>query len=122
MRFAMHNWMRVEPIEATIRRLARFGYDAIEISGEPDWYDWKEVRRLLDETGLKCWGSDVNGQLGDGHVPTSNVPLSVIGFSASAPVQVPALAAPGLVLLIAALAVTAGAALSRAGSALSPRS
>jgi D-psicose/D-tagatose/L-ribulose 3-epimerase len=57
MRFAMHNWMRVEPIEATIRRLARFGYDAIEISGEPDRYDWKEVRRLLDENGLRCWGS-----------------------------------------------------------------
>jgi D-psicose/D-tagatose/L-ribulose 3-epimerase len=57
MRFAMHNWMRVEPIEATIRRLARFGYDAIEISGEPDRYDWKGVRRLLDENGLRCWGS-----------------------------------------------------------------
>ncbi len=48
MRFAMHNWMRVEPIEATIRRLARFGYDAIEISGEPERYDWDQVRRLLD--------------------------------------------------------------------------
>src|SRR5437660_8916032 len=57
MRFAMHTWMRVEPIETTIRRLARFGYDAIEISGEPDRYDWKEVRRLLDEHGLRCWGS-----------------------------------------------------------------
>jgi D-psicose/D-tagatose/L-ribulose 3-epimerase len=57
MRFAMHNWMRVEPIEATIRRLARFGYDAIEISGEPERYDWTQVRRLLDENGLRCWGS-----------------------------------------------------------------
>lgn len=57
MRFAMHNWMRVEPIETTIRRLARFGYDSIEISGEPAKYDWQEVRRLLDRHGVRCWGS-----------------------------------------------------------------
>jgi len=57
MRFAMHNWMRVEPIDVTIRRLARFGYDAIEISGEPAQYDWHAVRRLLDEHGIRCWGA-----------------------------------------------------------------
>ena len=53
----MHNWMRPEPIETTIRRLARCGYDGIEISGEPALYDPKEVRSLLDEHGLSCWGS-----------------------------------------------------------------
>ena len=31
----MHNWMRAEPIEDTITRLGRCGYDGIEISGEP---------------------------------------------------------------------------------------
>ena len=35
MKVAMHNWMRPEPIETTIARLARSGYDGIEISGEP---------------------------------------------------------------------------------------
>ena len=35
LKVAMHNWMRPEPIETTIRRLARSGYDGIEISGEP---------------------------------------------------------------------------------------
>ena len=32
MQIAMHNWMRAEPIELTIARLARCGYDALEIS------------------------------------------------------------------------------------------
>jgi len=41
----------------TIRRLARYGYESIEISGEPDLTDTKEVRRLLQENGLRCWGS-----------------------------------------------------------------
>jgi len=53
----MHNWMRAEPIETTIRRLARYGYDSIEISGEPEKYDTREVRKLLKDQGLKCWGS-----------------------------------------------------------------
>jgi hypothetical protein len=25
-------------------RVAKFGYDAIELVGEPDWYDFKEVK------------------------------------------------------------------------------
>jgi len=54
---AMHNWMRPEPIEVTIKRLGRSGYDGIEISGEPALYDTKQVRSLLDENGLECWGA-----------------------------------------------------------------
>ncbi len=57
MFLAMHNWMRAEPIETTIRRLAHFGFESIEISGEPEKYDTKEVRRILEENGVKCWGS-----------------------------------------------------------------
>src|SRR3989337_2773890 len=53
----MHNWMRPEPIETTISRLARAGYDGIEIAGEPDGYDAGHVRSLLEEHGLECWGS-----------------------------------------------------------------
>ena len=64
MRVSMHNWMRAEPIEVTIARLAKCGYDAIEISGEPDKYDTKHVRKLLTDHGLKCWGS-VTLMLGD---------------------------------------------------------
>lgn len=57
MKLSMHNWMRYEPIDVTIKRLARFGYDAIEISGEPARYDVAQVRSALDENGITCWGS-----------------------------------------------------------------
>lgn len=57
MHLSMHNWMRAEPIEVTIRRLAKYGYKSIEISGEPELFDTREVSALLKENGLKCWGS-----------------------------------------------------------------
>jgi sugar phosphate isomerase/epimerase len=57
MQVAMHNWMRAEPIETTIARLSRCGYDAIEISGEPERYDTKAVRKSLKDAGLRCSGT-----------------------------------------------------------------
>jgi sugar phosphate isomerase/epimerase len=67
----MHNWMRAEPIEVTIARLAKCGYDAIEISGEPERYDTKHVGKLLQDHGLACWGS-VTLMLGDRNLLTAN--------------------------------------------------
>lgn len=57
MHLSMHNWMRQEPIETTIARLAKYGYKSIEISGEPEKYDAKHVRGLLDHYGVECWGA-----------------------------------------------------------------
>jgi sugar phosphate isomerase/epimerase len=57
MHLSMHNWMRAEPIDVTIRRLAKYGYESIEIGGEPDKYDTKEVRGFLKDNGIRCWGS-----------------------------------------------------------------
>lgn len=57
MRVVMHNWMRPEPIEHTIKRLASLGYNGIQIMGEPRKYDVNEVRKLLDQNKLECWGS-----------------------------------------------------------------
>ncbi len=57
MHLSMHNWMRAEPIEVTIRRLAKYGYSSIEISGEPEIFDTKVVGKLLKDNGLACWGS-----------------------------------------------------------------
>lgn len=57
MFLSMHNWMRAEPIDVTIRRLAKYGYDSIEIEGEPKKYNTKEVRQLLKEHHLNCFGS-----------------------------------------------------------------
>ena len=44
LKISMHNWMRPEPIETTITRLGRSGYDGIEISGEPALYDADQVK------------------------------------------------------------------------------
>lgn len=71
MHLSMHNWMRAEPIEVTIKRLAKFGYESIEISGEPEQFDTKEVRKLLDENGLRCWGS-VTLMLGERNLPAKD--------------------------------------------------
>lgn len=57
MFLSMHNWMRAEPIDVTIRRLAKYGYHSIEIEGEPSKYDTKEVRGMLKEHNLFCFGS-----------------------------------------------------------------
>lgn len=57
MFLSMHNWMRAEPLEVTIKRLAKYGYDSIEIGGEPEKYNTREVLALLKENGLRCWGS-----------------------------------------------------------------
>lgn len=57
MHLAIHNWMKVEPIDVTIRRLAKYGYESLEISGEPKRWNTKEVRGLLKENNVRCWGS-----------------------------------------------------------------
>lgn len=57
MHLSMHNWMRAEPLEVTLARLAKYGYESIEISGEPDQYKPDGVRPLLQRYGLRCWGS-----------------------------------------------------------------
>jgi len=57
MFLSMHNWMRAEPIDLTIRRLAKYGYESIEISGEPEKYNTKAVRTMLKENNVRCFGS-----------------------------------------------------------------
>lgn len=57
MELSIHNWMRAETIETTIRRVASLGYHKLEIQGTPELYNTKEVRKLLKEHGLGCWGS-----------------------------------------------------------------
>ena len=54
MYLAMHTWMRAEPIEAAIRRIGPLGYEALEISDEPERHDIDAVRGLLSEHGIAC--------------------------------------------------------------------
>ena len=67
----MHTWMRAEPIGAAIRRIGRLGYKALEISGEPERHDIDEVRGLLSENGIRCFGS-VTLMLGDRNLLAAN--------------------------------------------------
>jgi sugar phosphate isomerase/epimerase len=58
----MHNWMRAEPVETTIRRLAKYGYDCIEISYDsvelaPGAPGTAAVRQMLKDNGIGCYGS-----------------------------------------------------------------
>ena len=71
MYLAMHTWMRAEPIEAAIRRIGPLGYEALEISGEPERHDVDEVRRLLSEHGIRCFGA-VTLMLGERNLLASN--------------------------------------------------
>jgi sugar phosphate isomerase/epimerase len=64
MHLSTHNWMRAEPLETTLARIKKFGFESIEISGEPKQYDTKDTRRLLKQYGIRCWGS-VTLTLGD---------------------------------------------------------
>lgn len=57
MHLSMHNWMRAEPLEVTVARLAKYGYESIEISGEPEQYKPSEVRPILESYGVRCWGA-----------------------------------------------------------------
>jgi sugar phosphate isomerase/epimerase len=49
--------MRAEPLEVTLRRIKRLGFESIEISGEPTQYPTKTARPLLKQHGIRCWGA-----------------------------------------------------------------
>lgn len=57
MELSIHNWMRAESIETTIRRISAMGYEKIEIQGTPEAYDTKYVGQLLKDHNMSCWGS-----------------------------------------------------------------
>jgi sugar phosphate isomerase/epimerase len=62
MQISMHNWMRAEPVETTIRRLATYGYDSIEISYDsvelaPGAPGTAAVRTMLKDNRVACFGS-----------------------------------------------------------------
>jgi sugar phosphate isomerase/epimerase len=57
MHLSTHNWMRAEPLEITLKRIKRLGFESIEISGEPKQYPPKECKPLLVKHGIRCWGA-----------------------------------------------------------------
>jgi sugar phosphate isomerase/epimerase len=57
MHLSTHNWMRAEPLETTLARISKLGYQSIEISGEPTQYETKATRKALKDHGIRCWGA-----------------------------------------------------------------
>jgi len=57
MHLSTHNWMRAEPLEVTLKRIKRLGFESIEISGEPGQYPPKMCLPLLKKHGIRCWGA-----------------------------------------------------------------
>jgi D-psicose/D-tagatose/L-ribulose 3-epimerase len=52
----MHTWMRPEPLDTTLARLARHGYDGVELAVEPAQTTAEEVAPLLERHGVPCAG------------------------------------------------------------------
>ena len=71
MHLSTHNWMRAEPLELTLKRIRKYGYESIEISGEPTQYDIKETQALLKKYKIRCWGG-VTLTLGDRNLASRN--------------------------------------------------
>ncbi len=54
MKYAINNWVyNDEPLRDTFARLAKFGYDGVELKGELGNYTVEEVNRLRKEYGLE---------------------------------------------------------------------
>lgn len=49
-----------EKVKESVERVARSGYDAIELYGEPDEYDTAEVRKLCEVHNINEGASGIN--------------------------------------------------------------
>jgi D-psicose/D-tagatose/L-ribulose 3-epimerase len=53
MKYSISNWIYGdEPLRVTFHRLQKYGYDGVELVGEPQRYDIEEVNGLCQEFGL----------------------------------------------------------------------
>lgn len=53
MKYSISNWIYGdEPLEVTFQRLQRYGYDGVELKGEPKLYQAGEVRKLCKKYNL----------------------------------------------------------------------
>jgi len=54
VKYAINNWVYDdEPLRTTFSRLSRYGYDGIELKGEPSLYDISEIKSLCQEFELQ---------------------------------------------------------------------
>jgi sugar phosphate isomerase/epimerase len=53
VKYAVSNWIYGdEPLQVTLERLARYGYQGVELQGDLDRYDPREVRALAERYGV----------------------------------------------------------------------
>ena len=53
MKYSISNWIYGnETLRITFERLQKYGYDGVELVGEPQRYDVQEVKELCQESGL----------------------------------------------------------------------
>ncbi|MFH1436851.1 MAG: hypothetical protein ABIJ56_14180 [Pseudomonadota bacterium] len=55
-------------------------FDAVDISAGGRHYTCTHTCAITYAGGIKCWGCNTSGQLGDGTIVGSNVPVDVVGF------------------------------------------
>lgn len=54
MKYSVSNWIYgEEKLQYIFDKITRFGYDGVELTGEPEKYSIKEVRKLCADHGLK---------------------------------------------------------------------
>ena len=56
MHLSTHTWMRVEPLRRSLERAAGFGYESVELTGEPAAQPPGDTAKLLADLGMRCWG------------------------------------------------------------------
>ena len=56
MKYSISNWIYGdEPLEKTLQRLQKYGYDGVELKGEPELYHPEEVKALCQKYGLEVF-------------------------------------------------------------------
>jgi len=53
MKYSISNWIYGdEPLERTFQRLQKYGYDGVELKGEPELYPAREIKKLCQKYNL----------------------------------------------------------------------
>jgi sugar phosphate isomerase/epimerase len=91
--YAINNWVYDdEPLRETFQRLSRYGYDGIELKGEPSLYDIAEIKSLCEEFNLQVtsvlgwtiWGipgRDLSSPLGEERAAAVKFLMEAVDFT-----------------------------------------
>ena len=112
IRYAISNWIYGdEPLREQFARLARFGYEGIELVGEPDRYAVKDLKNLCKEFGImisSVLGWSIHGIPGrDGASPKEEERKSALQYCQNCVNLASELEAPILVVIPAPAGRTA---------------